>query len=623
VITQADPKLTKADFDAEPWEQALAAAKEPTCFEFCGLLKAKIDQSKVAGQGRTVQLYILLHAVAALCPSWDASTKPFRPALAIMPSLDDFGEDEALVLADVAPEIKDAELRARVADVAWVLGKNYKMARLAIPAYVESAIRLEGSARFPIFVERLHRAVQLALMVGQGNPALLASVTGEIERFIQKRAPAETKWACADLMRLLIQAETGDTTKYAAICETLAVQAEGRQDWNVARTYWRCKAEWHRLAKDAEAYRDACIRAAETYVGAAESALKRPTPSHGACAGLLMRAVEALRKIPETKARVEELHQRILKEQELIVGNETTTFQVSSDISQVVDATMAAFHSKPLEQLLLGLAMIGTPPTAASLRSSAEESLRTNIYSQIYPSVYITKKGKRLAEKPSLIQGNQESQDQCLKAEMMQKIKWHRGLMVSGRIKPALHVINTEHFVRLQDLEFLVSDNPFVPTGRELIFIRGLFAGLSGDFLIAAHLLVPQVENSIRHLLYYYAGEQRTSKLKNDLTQPERDLNELLYHDDVKRIIEEDLLFDLQSLMVEPGLGANIRNQLAHGLMDFDQFYAAEAVYAWWLIWRICCFPSLMRMQAETAQPGQTNSNAVVPPDDHQTGRAS
>ncbi|MBI4661806.1 MAG: DUF4209 domain-containing protein [Verrucomicrobia bacterium] len=628
MIAQADPKLTKVDFDAEPWEQALGAAKEPTYFEFCGLLKSKVEQSKAAGQNRAAQLYTLLHATVSLCPTWGASATPFRPAVDFSPayrsaSLDDFGADEVSVLRDVAPDIRDPEFRARVADVAWVLGRDYKMARLAISAYVESAIRLEGLVRFPDFIERLQRAIQLALMVGQRDPALLSSVTSEIEKLIQKRSPAETKWPCNDLMRLLIEAETGDMTKYAAISGSLATQAERRQDWDVARTYWQCKAEWHRLAKDLGAYRDACLKAAVTYVGEAESALKRPTPSHGACAGLLMRAVEALRKIPGTKARVEELHQRILKEQELIVANETTTHHVSTDISEVVNATVVAFRSKPLEQVLLGLAMIGAPPVMAKLRSSAEEAMRSSIWSQIVPTVYMTEKGKHLAERPSAMEGKQESQDLCLKAEMMRQIKWHRGLMVSGRILPALQVINTEHFVRLQDLEFLGRDNPFVPAGREPIFVRGLFAGLNGDFLIAAHLLVPQVENSIRQLLYNYAGEHRTSKLKNDLTQPERDLNELLYRDDVKRIIGEDLLFDLQSLMIEPGFGANLRNHLAHGLMDTDQFYANEAVYSWWMIWRICCIPQLMQLQEDAAKPNQTSDARPPAEGDEQTTGAS
>ncbi|MCL0138104.1 hypothetical protein M2T37_27885, partial [Klebsiella pneumoniae] len=57
-----------------------------------------------------------------------------------------------------------------------------------------------------------------------------------------------------------------------------------------------------------------------------------------------------------------------------------------------------------------------------------------------------------------------------VRAQMMQSIKWHRGLVVSAKIRPALHVINTEHFVPIRELEFLVRDNPFVPRGREAIF---------------------------------------------------------------------------------------------------------------------------------------------------------
>lgn len=579
-----------------------------------------MEQCKSAGQDRSAQVYVLLHATASLCPSLGGSTTPFRPAVDFGPagrsaSLDDFGTDEAAVLAAAVPDVKDPEFRARLADVAWVLGRNYKMARLAIPAYVESAIRLEIEDQFPVFVERLNRAIQLALMVGKGDQALLASVTDEIEQIVQKRAPTEMKWPCADLMRLLIHAEAGDTIKYAAICELLATQSAKRQDWHLARAYWGCKAEWHRLSKDAQSYRDACLSAAETYVGEAESALKRSPPSHGACAGHLISAVEALRKIPDTKERVEDLHQRILKEQELIVPNETTTHQVCTDISEIANATLAEFRSKPLNEVLFGLAMIGAPPKVANLRSSAEESMRSNVWAQIVPSVFLTERGKQLAEKPSLMEGNQETLDLCLKAEMMQEIKWHRGLMVAGRIKPALQVINTEHFVRPQDLEFLVRDNPFVPPGRESLFIRGFFAGLSWDFLLAAHLLVPQVENSIRYLLYNYAGENRTSKLKGDMTQPERDLNELLYRDDVKRIIGDDLSFELQSLMIEPGFGANLRNRFAHGLMDAEQFYSDEAVYAWWTIWRICCLPQIMCLQAAFAREDPTNATV---PDDQQ-----
>jgi hypothetical protein len=100
-----------------------------------------------------------------------------------------------------------------------------------------------------------------------------------------------------------------------------------------------------------------------------------------------------------------------------------------------------------------------------------------------------------------------------------------------------------------------------------------------------------------------YAHEPRTSKLKDDLTQLERDLNELLYHEDVEKVLGPDLVFTLRALLIEPGFGANLRNNLSHGLMSTDQFVDNDSIYSWWLVWRVCCMPMLVRLQREGIQP--------------------
>lgn len=617
MITKINPPLTKDDFDKEPWEKVLSAASEPTCLGFCKPLNTKATENRNAGQERTAQIYILLHAAASLCSSWDSSAEPFRPLFDFgsagrSPSLEDFGAAELSILTAIAPGTTDPEIRSRIADIAWVLTRHFPMALLAIPAYVETAVRLEASAEFPACVERLDRAVQLALKIHRGTPELLTSVTDAVERIIQKRSDAETKWGCADLMRLLLKAETGEASKYTKLSKELATRAEGRRDWSVARTYWTVEADLHNLVGNDVECRSACIQVAETYVREADSALQRPTPSHGACASLLMRAVEALRKIPGTKARVEELHQRILREQELILPTETSTQHAITDVSSQVFATLSAFRSKPLEQALLGLAIMDSSPSVAEIKISAEESIRSSPWQQIFRTAYLNGAGKLMAERPSAMRAGDDIEALCLRAKMMELMKLHYGLMVTAKIRPALSVINSEHFVRLSDLAFLVRDNPFVPPGREAIFIRGLFAGLNGDSLLATHLLVPQVENSIRHLVYNFAGEPRTSKLRPNLTQPEQDLNELLYREDVKRILQEDLTFDLQTLLITPGIGANFRNNLAHGLLDCHAFQEDAAIYAWWLIWRICSLPELCRLQ-EAAVSKPTNSEPECP----------
>jgi hypothetical protein len=316
-----------------------------------------------------------------------------------------------------------------------------------------------------------------------------------------------------------------------------------------------------------------------------------------------------LRRIPDTKERVDELHLLILKEQELSMS-ETTTHSFPTDISGMVKATLAMFKGKPKNEVLIGLAIFGAWPGKEELRMSAQEIAKESVWSQIVPTVFTTGKGKQIAEKPGGIFQNEDEQALSLKAQMMEQTKWHRGLMVDGGIKPALHVINSDHFVLREDLLFLVENNPFVPPGQEGILLRGLHAGITGDFLVATHLLIPQIENSIRYLLTNYAGEPRTSKLRHDLSQPERDLNELLYHQEVEKVLGPDLVFTLRALLIEPGFGANLRNHLAHGLMSTDLYVDSDAIYAWWLVWRICCMPMLVQLQNEGIQPAAEPQDA-------------
>lgn len=605
-MSHFDFKLTKADFDAVQWEAELTSAKEPTCFEFCGLLKTKLDEAKTKEQKAREHVYALLHAACSLSLELASGKQPFRPAVIFealrSAAVEDFGPSDRAVLGEIATTIKDPEVRARVCDLVWVICRDFRMARAAIPAYLESAMRLEAFPRSRMFVERLRRAAQLTLMVAKSDTSMVKLVTDEVVGAISKRVASEEQWTCVDLMRVLLEVESGDAIKFAGDCELIASKAETKSAWSVARVYWQCKADWHRLGNQPDEHRLALIRAAETYVGEAESALKRPTPSHGACVGNLQRAVEALRRIPNTKERVDELHLRILKEQELSMG-ETTTHSIQTDISGMVKATVAMFKGKPKSDVLIGLAIFGAWPEKEALRTSAQEIAKESVWSQIVPTVFTTGKGKKIAEKPGGIFQSEDEQTLSLKAQMMEQAKWNRGLMVNGGIKPALHVINGDHFILREDLIFLVENNPFVPPGQEGIFLRGLHAGITGDFLVATHLLIPQIENSIRHLLTHYAGDPRTSKLRQDLSQPERDLNELLYHEEVENVLGADLVFTLRALLIEPGFGANIRNNLAHGLMSTDQFVDADAIYAWWLVWRICCMPMVMQLQGEGMQP--------------------
>ena len=188
---------------------------------------------------------------------------------------------------------------------------------------------------------------------------------------------------------------------------------------------------------------------------------------------------------------------------------------------------------------------------------------------------------------------------------------------VQASVIPARAQILREHTVQLDDIFALIRDNPIVPEGREDFFVRGLHAGFKGDFATATHFLIPQIENSVRYLLE--ASGVISSGLDDDGIQDERDLNRTLrlpeFADPLRGMMGEDFVFDLRGLLIER-YGSNLRNDMAHGLLDYASFSSASCIYLWWLVLRLCCTPIIMGMQAAwqdeaTETADDTNQSAV------------
>jgi hypothetical protein len=138
-----------------------------------------------------------------------------------------------------------------------------------------------------------------------------------------------------------------------------------------------------------------------------------------------------------------------------------------------------------------------------------------------------------------------------------------------------------------------VLGSPFVPEGREALFARGLYAGLTGDYVMAAHLLAPQIENSLRYILQLQ-GEVTSNLTRHD-AQNLYDLNRILNDPKLEakliQVLGEDHVFHLKGLLVQH-YGANLRNEIAHGTLGVNEFnsafYGLQSIYLWWLTLRLC-----------------------------------
>ncbi|MCY1543426.1 hypothetical protein D9M68_792440 [compost metagenome] len=186
-----------------------------------------------------------------------------------------------------------------------------------------------------------------------------------------------------------------------------------------------------------------------------------------------------------------------------------------------------------------------------------------------------------IAKRPAVSLGGESTEDDiAIRAEMIRDYGILVSIVVQGDVWPALEVLLLEHRLREADFVGLASQSPIVPKGRAGLFGKALFAGYDRDFVSALHLLIPQIEHMVR--VHLKQAGAKTTNLDKDGIENENGMSTLMDLPEAERVFGKDLAFELKTLFCD-AFGPNLRNELAHGLLDEDACHSPYAIYAWWL----------------------------------------
>lgn len=589
---------TRDDFLQSGWETIIARSNDKECNYYLSHLGQKAREAKDANDLKTEELFRLLGDICSFHLKLDSPEHPFGPMMTSPQGRtaipEDLDKDQIEFLNGIVRDVTDADLRARIADVLWFLRRDYKIGELAVSAYLESSASLEDPESWVATYDRIARALQLAKLMGR-NAQSYPVVIRHIEDVVHRCNGEDPLFLSARMMELLQDCRTGDSAKYAALSEKLALKGEAERDWDRARTYWEIKSEWHRTAKEEVEQRAAKVRAAETYVEQSESHLSANPPSYSLASTFLQMAIEAYRRVGDSETRIQQLHSKLLEHQKKSVS-ELRHFSYDIDITDTVNKAIESVKDKSILDAMLALATIVKPLSIDYVRSQAEENRKKYVLQSLFTKIYVNAFGRVIARHPI-------DDEEALRADMCSLATQFQSIHVQAIIEPARRQVVSDHNVRVNDFAGILSNHRLIPVGREMIIARGLHAGLHGDFVVATHLLVPQLEESVRYLLAQ-AGVIASS-LDNSGVQEEIDLNRTLcssrFAQPLTQILDADIVFEMRTLLVER-FGANLRNDMAHGLVDHDSFYSPSACYLWWLALHLYLFPILARLKAEREQ---------------------
>lgn len=558
----------------------LAAVAEKDCAAFSRVLAEAAAKAKTVEQVECEGLLRLLANATSLHLQVHDPSEPYVPMMVFRDrrtaAIEDFSAQELDRLRELIPFIAETELRARLCDILWERQRDHQMASTAIPAYVGAALQVEDADLWPPCIDRLDRAAQLARALGQSRPEL-QQVTNTAWDLLTKYRGEDPLFMSARLIEILLENQAGDLTVMASIADRAATLARSVNDWERERTYIELKSQCLQRSGDKDASREAALKAVETFISAADAA--SDAGSHILATIHLQHAIEALRRIPNTKLQVEELHRRLLRHQKESVGEfRPSTFTV--DTTELSHGAVEEVSGKSWEKAFITFARLVSPLAVAPTREQAERSVRDHPLQHLFSSMKMNSEGKVIARRPGMNLSDTESLEIAVEAKMSQFAVLHHRFTGEAVFNPARLQIKEEHNIDTDSILPLISRSSFVPPGRQLIFASGIEAGFRGDFVTAVHLLVPQIENSVRHVLVLNGF--LVSGLDSQGIQKERDLNFLLSQPDTAQVFGEDLVFDMRTLLVDR-LADNLRNRMAHGLMSSTEFATGSAAYVWWL----------------------------------------
>lgn len=593
----SDLPITPQDFAECGWSTALADARDgyPSMWQ---ALSAAAREAIAEGRGAQGKVLWLLADACSMMLSPSSVNDPFKPYAvlhdrrSVIPN--DLCQEDLAFFAAIALQVDDPWMKARLCDLMWltVRPRNAAYALGAIDAY--RSLALDSDTWLRGGREGWQRALGLARMLKAGAGDRLTQMEAAIVGAFEAAIASDGYLALwlADLLNANGLARDR-SPMIAQRLETMGHAFDGEGDLHRARDYFAAAEQWYTRGTNPDKAVAMIVAVAEGWAKEAAAHEGFHAPSHLMAANGFENAIQVYRRVPKAKRdayRVDEriagLRARLNESGAKSLGEMGVIESPAQDITALVEHARKAVSGKSAQAALVAFAGLHRGVRVAEARTAVIDRTRQFPLSSFFGATMLSRDGRVIAKRPAMSLGAAPTADDevAIRAEMVRDFGILVQIVVCGDILPALEVLQQQHRLRESDFVGLAQQSPIVPKDRATLFGKALFAGYDHDFVTALHLLVPQMEHLVR--VHLRQAGATTTNIDLDGIQNENGMSTLMELPQAEQVFGEDLVFELRSLFCD-AFGPNLRNELAHGLLDEDGCNSIFSVYAWWLALRL------------------------------------
>jgi hypothetical protein len=499
-------------------------------------------------------------------------------------------------LAEMAGRAQHPVLRARLADLCWLLDrKRGRLGVNAATAYVEVVSKVDaGTLKFQ-FDEKengalRHEARDLlkrALFIGRGT-GMEKNGLSEAQKLVailRKRAIEEQQTGPALMFgRLDLHFGISDAAQVGKDVERLIAGLPPETDDHTMVELWRLSARaYHRAKLDDDTNRCRTV-AAELLV-----VMAKRQPSAMLAGHTLTEAIRELHGLPGSKDRRKELR-HLLVDIQAGIADEMSPFAIPMDLKDIAREVEQRMQQPTLLDKLFTFAALSHSPDPDQLVAEAERAIREHPLSSLFGASHHDRDGKVVYRSQGADFGDAQD-DSTLRQQIARDEGIRRHITASAEIEIARQSIASNHYLSEEIFAALLEISPFVPQGLVMTYSHGLTCFFRGDFISGLYILTPLLEASLRHVLKSHGHD--VTKL-DDATkiQEDRTISALFeqMRPELDSIFGSAITTDIENVFLKKP-GPYIRHSIAHGLLHDGEPYSDDALYACWLIFQLCLIP--------------------------------
>lgn len=553
--------------------------KEDDYYGYFSLAQYLLKLAKTAIGNNNIEEAELFRFLAQLCCldfNADHQDDPYKDVQNIV-------EGKTQQLADIVDEIYEPLLKNRVADVLWLCHhpKNIRYVQIAIEAVISMNLNQQFSHTDILVCWK--RATILALKTKQKVNEIHTKLVSEIDNCSDER------YFKLDIANIILEVELNKNKEHILAEKMLSIiesnnstsNEEIMQDIDYLDFAINSYAKAHKFEKKSE------LNSKKGHYLEAQADILMLDSGFAAdvCYKNSLKAFQNIeqqfRQELDTEANIKRVRQKITKAN--VRGLDSmevseTIIDISKIMEQAVNHVSGKKSSTEALSYFIGL-------TDEPHYQKMKETYQPNLMDIVGGMRTVSPTdGRTIAVNNQIDFDNPESIDKCKDNHATFLFMSSIQLIVESTILPALVKLNSEHQITKEMLENLCEQSPIVPPNRQKLMSQALYAGFQQDYYASTHILCPQFEHMIRVMLKDIGV--KTTYIANDGIETENGLSSLMKSSEIVDLLGENLCFEIKTIFTDSH-GFNLRNDIAHGLLDDEYAVTAGSVYAWHLTLRL------------------------------------